>query len=34
MKDIEISKDIIYIGADDKTIDLFESQYTVPNGVL
>lgn len=33
MKDIEISKDIIYIGADDKTIDLFESQYTVPNGV-
>lgn len=33
MKDIEISKDIIYIGADDKTIDLFESQYIVPNGV-
>lgn len=33
MKDIEISKDIIYIGVDDKTIDLFESQYTVPNGV-
>ncbi len=33
MKDIEISKDIIYIGSDDKTIDLFESQYIVPNGV-
>ena len=33
MKDVEISKDIIYIGADDKTIDLFESQYIVPNGV-
>lgn len=28
-----ISKDIFYIGADDKTIDLFESQYTVENGV-
>ena len=33
MKDIKISEDIIYIGADDKTIDLFESQYVVPNGV-
>lgn len=33
MKDVSISKDIIYIGADDKTIDLFESQYIVPNGI-
>jgi len=33
MKDIKISEDIIYIGADDKTIDLFESQYIVPNGI-
>lgn len=33
MKDITISDSIIYIGADDKTIDLFESQYVVPNGV-
>lgn len=33
MKDITISEDIIYIGADDKTIDLFESQYEVPNGM-
>ena len=33
MKDITISDDIIYIGADDKTIDLFESQYDVPNGM-
>lgn len=33
MKDIKISDDIIYIGADDKDIDLFESQYIVPNGV-
>lgn len=29
----EISEDIKYIGADDKTIDLFESQYIVPNGI-
>lgn len=33
MKDTTISKDIIYIGADDKDIDLFESQYVVPNGI-
>ena len=33
MKDVTISKDIIYIGADDKDIDLFENQYIVPNGV-
>ncbi len=28
-----ITKDIRYIGVDDKTIDLFEGQYVVPNGV-
>lgn len=33
MKDTTISENIIYIGAYDKTIDLFESQYIVPNGV-
>ncbi len=33
IKDTTISKDIIYIGADDKSIDLFESQYVVPNGI-
>ena len=33
MKDITISDSIRYIGVDDKTIDLFESQYVVPNGV-
>lgn len=33
MKDVTISDSIVYIGADDKTIDLFESQYVVPNGV-
>lgn len=33
MKDIKISDKIVYVGADDKDIDLFESQYIVPNGV-
>ncbi len=33
MKDIEISDDIKYIGADDENIDLFENQYSVPNGI-
>ena len=33
MKDIIISNSIKYIGADDKDIDLFESQYIVPNGI-
>ncbi len=30
---MKISEDIIYIGANDKDIDLFESQYSVPNGI-
>ena len=33
MKDTVISEDIIYIGADDHDIGLFESQYDVPNGI-
>ncbi len=33
MNDKKITNSIIYIGADDKDIDLFESQYIVPNGV-
>ena len=33
MKDVTITDSIIYIGVDDKTIDLFESQYVVPNGI-
>lgn len=28
-----ITKDILYIGVDDKEIDLFEGQYIVPNGI-
>ena len=33
MKNIDITEKIIYIGANDKDIDLFESQYIVPNGI-
>lgn len=33
MNDLHISDSVRYIGADDTTIDLFESQYPVPNGV-
>ena len=33
MKDITITDSILYVGVDDKTLDLFESQYEIPNGV-
>lgn len=33
MEKIRVTDAIKYIGVDDKTIDLFESQYVVPNGV-
>lgn len=33
MKDITISQSVRYVGVDDKTIDLFEGQYVVPNGI-
>lgn len=33
MKDIFISDSVKYIGDDDTTLDLFESQYKIPNGV-
>ena len=29
----EITKDILYVGVDDKDIDLFEGQFYVPNGM-
>ncbi len=29
----QITDSVYYVGVDDKTIDLFESQYVVPNGV-
>lgn len=33
MSNVTISESIKYIGADDTTLDLFESQYTIPNGI-
>ena len=33
MNDVKISDSIIYVGASDRTLDLFESQYIVPNGM-
>lgn len=33
MENTKISEDIKYIGVNDKTIDLFEGQYVVPNGI-
>lgn len=33
MNDIKITDSILYVGVDDKTLDLFESQYIIPNGV-
>ena len=29
----ELAKNIFYIGANDKTLDLFEAQYPIPNGI-
>lgn len=29
----QITRDVVYIGADDTDLDLFESQYIVPNGI-
>ena len=33
MSNIKITEQIKYIGANDKTLDLFESQYKIPNGI-
>lgn len=33
MSEVTISNSVKYVGCDDKTIDLFESQYIVPNGI-
>ena len=33
MHTVTISDSVKYIGCDDHDIDLFESQYDVPNGV-
>ena len=31
---MQITKDILYVGVNDHTIDLFEGQYRVPNGMV
>ncbi len=31
--EINIAKNIKYVGVNDKTLDLFESQYVIPNGI-
>lgn len=33
MKSNQLSDDIYYVGVDDKTLDLFEGQYVIPNGI-
>ncbi|MGI6028210.1 MAG: FprA family A-type flavoprotein [Candidatus Heteroscillospira sp.] len=33
MKEIKLTDSVRYIGVDDKTLDLFESQYRIPNGI-
>ncbi len=33
MSKVDITDNILYVGVDDKEIDLFEGQYVVPNGV-
>lgn len=33
MSDVKISEAVRYVGVNDKTLDLFESQYIVPNGM-
>lgn len=33
MKDVYVTDTVRYVGVDDTSIDLFESQYVVPNGV-
>lgn len=33
MKNRKLTENVYYVGADDKTIDLFEGQYVVPEGI-
>ena len=30
---VKITNSILYVGVDDKDLDLFESQYIIPNGI-
>ena len=33
MQNNHLTNEITYIGVDDKTLDLFEGQYVVPEGI-
>ena len=33
MTDVKITDSVKYIGVSDRTLDLFESQYIIPNGM-
>ena len=33
MKEVTVTDSVLYVGCNDRDIDLFESQYHVPNGV-
>ena len=33
MEEIQVTDSIKYIGVNDKDLDLFESQYIIPNGI-
>ena len=33
MQNKKLTESVYYVGADDKTLDLFEGQYAVPNGM-
>lgn len=30
---MKITDSLVYVGVEDKTLDLFEGQYPIPNGV-
>ena len=33
MENTQLTKNVFYVGVDDKDIDLFEGQYVVPDGI-
>lgn len=33
MRDKKLTENVWYVGVDDKTLDLFEGQYVIPNGI-
>lgn len=33
MQNKKLTESVYYVGADDKTLDLFEGQYVIPEGI-